>query len=138
MAAVDGWSGDDAFTGIVVGQLWKLAAVFQHSDGSVFSCQKDLSVSGDGRCEIGAGIANAAGPILKFAGLQVSRGLRLAAKSTVVKCVEDFTSQLAIMMIERSPLNALEPQSIPILNRFCPNSFQVAARVPRFAFTVLR
>ena len=79
MAAVDGWSGDDAFTGVVVSQLWKLAAVFQHRDGSVFSCQKDLSVSGDGRCKIGAGIANATGPVLKFAGLQVARGADAAA-----------------------------------------------------------
>jgi hypothetical protein len=54
-------------------------------------------------------------------------GLRLAAKSTVVTPVEDFTSQFAIVMIERSPLNALRLQSIPMVNQFLPGFFQARA-----------
>ena len=71
---MDGRSGDDAFIGVVVSQLQKLVPVFQHSDGSVSSCQKNLSVSGDGRRETDTGVADAAGHILKFAGLQISCG----------------------------------------------------------------
>ena len=58
-------------------------------------------------------------------------GLRLAAKSTVVKRVEDFTSQLAIVMVERSPLNVLRLQSIPMVNQFLPGFFQARANFSR-------
>lgn len=58
-------------------------------------------------------------------------GLRLAAMSTVVNRVEDFISQLAIVMVERSPLNVLRFQSIPMVNQFLPGFFQTRANFGR-------
>ncbi|MGV2338887.1 MAG UNVERIFIED_CONTAM: hypothetical protein LVR18_34350 [Planctomycetaceae bacterium] len=44
---------------------------------------------------------------------------------------EDFTAQLAIVMVERSPLNVLRLQSIPIVNQFLPGFFQARANFGR-------
>jgi hypothetical protein len=72
--AVDGGSGDDAVAGVVVCQLRELATVFKNCDSPVFGGQKDLAVSSDRGGEVGAGVANAAGAVFKFACLQISRG----------------------------------------------------------------